>query len=171
MADNDTPKVLHGAEAREKLVEMIKDIRIAMLTTQEVGSQQLRSRPMGTIEAEPDGDIWFFTSDTSPKVEEVQREHDVNLSYSSDERWVSVSGRASITHDRAKMEQLWNPVLKAWFPDGLDTPDIALLHIRVAEAEYWESHGKLAQAAGLLKALVTGQESDAGENAKLVINA
>jgi general stress protein 26 len=161
-----------GAEAREKLVSLIRDIHIAMLTTVDSdGSRDiLRSRPMGTIEAEFDGDIWFFTSDQSGKVDDIAREHSVNVAYSSGEAWVSVSGTASLVHDRAKMEALWNPVLKAWFPDGLDTPDIALLRVRVHEAEYWESHGKVAQAVGLLKALVTGQESDAGENAKLMLN-
>lgn len=170
MADNQNhqPGVLYGAEARQKLKHLIENIQIAMLTTQD--GILLRSRPMGTIKAEFNGEVWFFTSDDSPKVDQVQHESQVNIAYSSGEAWVSVSGRARIVHDRVKMEELWNPVLKAWFPDGLETPNICLLCVTTDQAEYWESDGKVAQTIGLLKALVTGEQSDAGENAKLVLN-
>jgi general stress protein 26 len=29
--------------------------------------------------------------------------------------------------------------MKAWFPDGLDDPDLALLRVHVEAAEYWDS--------------------------------
>lgn len=166
MADNQ-PSVLYGADARKKLQDLIKDIHIAMLTTQD--GTLLRSRPMGSIVTEADGNIWFFTIDDSPKATQIQKESHVNLAYSSSDVWVSVSGRARLVHDRAKMEELWNPIRKAWFPDGLETPNITLLCVTTDQAEFWESDGKVAQTLGLLKALVTGEQSDAGENAKLVL--
>lgn len=157
----------------ETLREQIKDIKIAMLTTvDEDGS--LRSRPMGTLDAEKfDGDLWFFTSASEPKVDEVRRDHQVNVSYADIDgnRYVSVSGAASIVHDRAKMKELWNPIMKAWFPDGLETRDIALLRIKVTKAEYWDfASSKLVQLVGFVKAVVTGEEADdLGKNEKLHI--
>lgn len=158
----------------ETLRDEIKDIKIAMLTTVDEDGT-LRSRPMGTQDAEFDGDLWFFTSDTSPKANEVRREQQVNVSYADpgSNRYVSVSGRASLVHDKAKMEQYWNPILKVWFPDGLDTPDIALLRVRVEKAEYWDyssGAGKLVQLVGFVKAAVTGDRADfesMGKNEKL----
>lgn len=153
----------------EKLREMVKDIEFAMLTTAEADGT-LRSRPMATQQIKEDGDIYFFTHATSPKVDEVQRDQHVNVSYANpeDHRYVSVSGMARLVRDRKKIEELWNPVLKAWFPDGLEDPDLALLKITVTQAEYWDSPSStVAHVLGFVKALATGQTYQPGENEKL----
>lgn len=156
-------------EAIEKLQSLIEDIDFAMLTTVDTDGV-LRSRPMSTQKAEFDGDLWFFTSDKTHKVEEIERDSRVNASYANpdDNVYVSVSGQASITKDRAKMEELWNPILKAWFPDGLDTPGICLLKVSVEQAEYWDSPSStLVQIYGFVKAVVTGTPARGGENEKI----
>ena len=156
-------------EAIEKLNSLIEDIDFAMLTTVDTDGV-LRSRPMSTQEAEFNGTLWFFTSDKTHKVEEIERDNRVNASYAKpeDNVYVSVSGAASITKDRAKMEELWNPILKAWFPKGLDDPNICLLKVDVEQAEYWDSPSStLVQIAGFIKALATGQRADGGENEKI----
>lgn len=153
----------------EKLNTLIKDIKFAMLTTAEPDGT-LRSRPMATQQAPFDGDLYFFTYGHSPKVEEAQQDHNVNLSYADpdDNVYVSVSGKAQLLRDRQKMEQLWNPIYKAWFPKGLDEPDIALLKVNVEQAEYWDStNNKIVQLAGFVKALVTGTPAKGGENEKI----
>src|SRR3978361_2088143 len=118
----------HRNDDIKKLAELIKDIRIAMLPTAD-SDGSLRSRPMATQTQAFDGDLWFFTREHSGKVDEVNREHQVNVSYAapSDNRYVSVSGTGRIVTDRAKIKELWSPVLKAWFPKGIDDPEIALL--------------------------------------------
>jgi hypothetical protein len=63
------------------------------------------------------------------------------------------------------MEELWNPMYKAWFPKGLEDPEIALLKIHVTEAEYWDPpNGKMVQLAGFVKAVATGKPYKAGED-------
>ncbi len=158
-------------EAIEKLNGLIEDIDFAMLTTIDTDGV-LRSRPMSTQKAEFDGELWFFTSDRTHKTEEIERDSRVNVSYAEpkDNVYVSVSGAASISKDRAKMEELWNPILKAWFPDGLETPGICLLKVNVEQAEYWDSPSStLVQVAGFVKALVTGKRADGGENEKITL--
>jgi general stress protein 26 len=148
---------------------MIKGIRIAMLTTVD-DDGTLRSRPMGTQDIDFDGDLWFFTKEHSPKVDEVQHEHQVNVAYSDPDkqRYVSVSGRAVLITDRVKMEQLWSPILKAWFPDGLEDPELALLKVSVEKAEYWDGPpSKVVQLVGFAKATLTGKEYRPGENEKI----
>jgi general stress protein 26 len=158
-------------DALEQLREKIDGIRIAMLTTvEEDGS--LHSRPMATQETESDGDLWFFTAAGSPKTGEIRRDHRVNLSYADpdDQRYVSVSGTARVVRDPAKAKELWNPLLKAWFPKGLDDPELALLRVEVEKAEFWDApSGKMVQLAGFLKALATGKryEADPGEHEKI----
>ncbi|HKV09480.1 MAG TPA: pyridoxamine 5'-phosphate oxidase family protein [Thermoanaerobaculia bacterium] len=154
----------------EKIRDLIKGIRFAMLTTVDTDGS-LRSRPMATQEAEFDGELWFFTGASSPKVDEVERNHRVNVSYAApdDNTYVSISGTARMVRDKAKAKELWNPALKAWFPEGLDDPDLALLCVRVEKAEYWDSpSSKMVQLYGLAKAVLTGKRADdIGENEKI----
>ena len=155
-------------ESIEKLKVLLEGIDFAMLTTAAGG--KFRSRPMSTQEMDENGDLWFFTSDDTHKVEEIEADDRVLVAYSSpdDNTYVSVFGRGSIHKDRDKIEELWNPVLKAWFPDGLDDPHLCLLKVSVEEAEYWDSpNSKLVQIAGFVKALVTGQETEGGDYGKI----
>jgi len=159
------------ADAITTLGELIKDIKFAMLTTVE-DDGSLRSRPMGTQQAEFDGDLWFFTGAGSAKAGEIQRDRQVNVSYADTDhqRYVSVSGSAQLVRDRAKIEELWNPIFKAWFPNGLDDPDLALLKVTVERAEYWDSpSSKVVQLYGFVKAVATGKRpsDEIGDNEKL----
>ena len=169
MTTNHDSPMTHN-ETLEKLRDLIKGIKICMLTTvAQDGS--LRSRPMSTQDAEFDGDLWFFTYDNEGKATEIERIPAVNVAYADTgkQRYVSASGTASLVHDRAKMEQFWNPLLKAFFPDGLETPNIALIKVAVEEAEYWESDGRIASLLQFAKAALTGTEAEPGENRKLTL--
>lgn len=153
-----------------KLRELVKAIDFCMLTTiAEDGS--LHSRPMSANgEIEPNGDLWFFTYADSAKVTEVDRAEQVNVSFSAPDkqRYVSMSGTAHTVRDRAQMAALWKPELKAWFPNELDEPEIALIKVTVEIAEYWDAPaGWVAKTIGFLKAATTGEPADSGENEAL----
>lgn len=108
----------------KKLNELIQGIRFAMLTTiDDDGS--LRARPMATQETEFDGEVlWFFTYGGSAKAAEVRRDNRDNVGFSDNDgnRWVSLSGQGQIVRDRAKSEELWNPILKTWSPTVSTNP-------------------------------------------------
>ncbi len=128
-------------QAIDKLNQLIKGIQVAMLTTVDEDGT-LHSRPMATQRRESrSGVLWFFTRATSHKVSEVEHDRHVNVAYASpeDNRFVSVSGLGRLVRDREKAAELWSPVLKAWFPDGVDTPGLGLLRVEVTLAEYWDS--------------------------------
>jgi general stress protein 26 len=152
-------------QAREKVRELVKDTRIAMLTTVDA-SGRLVSRPMGVQDVEFDGDLWFFADETSAKVGEIAHDAQVNVSFSSGSSWLSVSGTASLVRDRERIHELWNPVAGAWFPEGPDAPSVVLVRVEADSAEYWDSPGgRLATAISLAKAKLTGRRYDGGENA------
>ena len=159
-------------EAIKKLGQMIKDIQFAMLTTAEPDGS-LRSRPMATHQDhnnEFDGVLWFFTKGDAPKVDEVKEDQHVNLSYSSPEqsKYVSVSGTATLVRDKKKAEELWTPRYKAWFPKGLDDPELALLRVDVDKAEYWDTPSStVAHAIGVVKAIATGKSYKPGDHEKV----
>lgn len=154
----------------EKLREMIKDIDLCMLTTVDE-SDDLHSRPMSLNgDVDEQGNLWFFTSSNSHKASEIERTPNVNVSFidTDQQHYVSISGDAELVQDKQKIKELWKPVLKAWFPDGPDQPDIALLKVKVKKAEYWDTPSStIAQAISFVSAIVTGKQVEMGENKKL----
>ena len=157
--------------AAKLLTEKIKGIRVAMMTTAE-SDGSLFSRPMATLDMESDGDLWFFTQASTPKVQDVQRHQQVNLSYTKpdDNLFISVSGTAQLVRDHKKMKDLWKPYLKAWFPKGLEDPDLALLQVTAHHAEFWDApSGTMGRIYSAVKGLATGGKDMGGENEKLDI--
>ncbi|MFD6567812.1 pyridoxamine 5'-phosphate oxidase family protein [Micromonospora profundi] len=154
------------AEARARVTELVREARICMFTT--IGLDgRLVSRPMGLQEAEFDGDLWFFASADSAKVRQIRVNPEVNVAFSDQRRsaWVSVAGTASEGFDRDRAEQLWNPVLKVWFPQGPETPGLTLIKVHASSAEYWDSPSStVVNLFGFAKAVVTGQPPAPGEN-------
>ena len=154
----------------EKLREMIKDIDLCMLTTIDE-SDDLHSRPMSLNgDVDDEGNLWFFTSSNSHKASEIERTPNVNVSFidTRKQQYVSISGAAELVHDRQKIKELWKPVLKAWFPDGTDQADVALLKVKVKKAEYWDGPSStIAQAISFVSAILTGKQVEMGENKKL----
>jgi len=142
----------------KKLRKLIKGARVAMLTT--VGPDgTLRSRPMATLKAPFEGDVWFFTRATAPKADEIRDNDHVNVSFSDgdDNRYLSISGTASLVRDTARLEQLWSGRLKSWFPDGKKDPDLALLRVRVDRADYWDKKtAAMVHLGGLVKSPLGG---------------
>jgi general stress protein 26 len=166
-------KTLSGSEGIQKIGELIKDVRICMMTTSD-GKGGFDSRPMATQKTDFDGTLWFLTRNESGKVQEIKSDDHIGLLYSDpgDSNYVSVKGRAQVLRDQAKIHELWNPMYKAWFPEGEDDPAIAVLKVDVAEAQYWEaSSSKLVFGIKYLAAAVTGGKVDVGETGKVTVGA
>jgi len=147
-----------------KVAELIKDARIAMLTTV-AADGSLVSRPMGVQDVDFDGDLWFFADGDSHKVAEIQHGSPANAAFADSSSWVSVSGPAEVVRDVAKQRELWGPVAEAWYPDGPETPGLVLVVLHGETAEYWDSPGgRIATVISLVKAKVKGERYDGGEN-------
>ena len=106
-----------------KVVDLVKEIRMAMLTTVDHDGT-LVSRPMATQEVEFDGDLWFFAERDSGTVAQIGQVPRVNVSFASGSAWMSVAGEAEVVEDLERARELWNPVVEAWFPDGPETPGL-----------------------------------------------
>jgi general stress protein 26 len=154
----------------EKLRDMIKDIDFCMLTTIDDEGDP-HSRPMSSNgDIDENGDLWFFTNASSLKVSEVKQSPKVNVSFADPEnqRYVSVTGTATVVRDRQKIDELWRPAFKMWFPEGKDDPDIALLKVSLEKGEYWDSPSStIGYALSFVASLVTGKQPDFGENKKV----
>jgi general stress protein 26 len=137
----------------EHLAELIKGIRIAMMTTV-CKDGSLCSRPMAAQEPPFDGGLWFFKKADSAKVGEVEEEGQVSLTYenSLESVYVSLSGRATLVQDRQQIEKLWRDDLMMWFPKGVRDPEIALLRVDVDKWTYWDGRSnEMLEHCGNLK--------------------
>lgn len=154
-------------EGPNKIAELLKGASIAMLTTLSP-EHKLISRPMAIQEAEFDGDLWFVFSEDSPKAQQIKDEAEVNVSFESKRTFVSLAGRGRIVRDRAKLEEYWSAGVDAWFPDGIDTPGVALLKVEAESAQYWEaSGGPIKMAVEVLKSRGSDKKPDLGGSSKV----
>ena len=148
----------------DKVVQIMRGDRFCMLTS--VGGQgRLQSHPMTPQEVTEDGNVWFFIDTTSEHANHIRAEKRVNLAFADGSTWLSVAGHGDVRQDREKIEQLWNPMVEAWFPEGKDSPNVGLLFVESDTAEYWDTPGgKVASALAFVKAKATGSKPDVGES-------
>jgi general stress protein 26 len=147
-------------EDRQKLVDLMQDMPIAMLTT--FGPEGPRSVPMARQEVEPGAELWFITARDTAHVRAVDTEPKVALTFSSRDAWVAMTGRARVVDDLEKLKELWNTFAEAWLPGGPEDPNAVLLHVDVDEAEWWDTPGgKVASLISFAKTKLTGDTYDA----------
>ncbi len=153
---------------KDTLWELIEPVRAAMFTTHD--GENLYARPMTHVNDEFDGVLYYFTRLNSEKVDELQRNSHVGLTYVDHDKnnHVSLTGTAEITRDQALIDKYWNSFVAAWFPEGKDSPVVTLLKVHVEKAEYWDSpSSKVVQLFHIAKANLTDSFPNMGENKKL----
>lgn len=154
-----------------KFKDLLGGFDAAMLVTSSKEGD-LRSRPMTVAGIDSDGDVIFLTEVDSPKVEEILRNPDVNVSCQGKATFLSLSGRARIVTEEAAIKDCWQDSWKAWFPRGAGQDDLALVKVSPEQGEFWDYDAKdqiqfLFEAG---KVLIQGEEAnyeDVGDNEKV----
>lgn len=152
----------------EKVRSLIDDIRVCMFVTQKI--DKMKSRPFTTAKVDEAGDIWFFTSKTSDAIEELKNNPQVNLAYSTpnEHDYLSIAGNATVNDNQVKMQELWNPIMKAWYPEGVDSKDIILIKVKPVSAAYWDaSSNTLVELFKIGKAILTNSKYESSEVEKI----
>jgi general stress protein 26 len=143
---------------------LVRRLRVGMLTTADARGR-LRSRPLETLDFDDAGRLWFFVGQHSPKVDELERlSGQVNLSYgdTSEYLFVSISGYATVSQDRRQIERLWTPAARAFFPQGEDDPELAVLCVAGENAEFWDAPGSGVVRLIELTRRIAGGDADPG---------
>ena len=155
---------LTPAEVIDRIWELAKKIDFCMFVTWDGEHQQ--ARPLSSRVFRDEHAIYFLVSAEGHKNAQVEEFPTVNLSYADigNMKYVSITGTAAITNDRAKITDLWSAFDKAWWDDEND-PDIRLLTVTPERAELWDSPGKLVAFATMLTSAVTGAKLEFGDNA------
>jgi general stress protein 26 len=152
----------------DRVWELMKKIGFAMLVTRD--GEKLRARPMSAYLERESNAIYFLTDQRRHKDEEIARNPSVNLSFAnaSDQKYVSVTGSAEVSNDRARIKQLFSTPAKAWW-DSAEDPNIRVLKITPDDAEFWDSPGSVISYVKMAAAAVTGTRPDLGDNRKVAM--
>jgi general stress protein 26 len=143
----------------ERIWELIKGSHSALLVTVK-SDGTLDSRPMGCLQSDFDGVLWFLTFRHSVKLVEIRNNPNVMVSYAkpSEFEYVSISGKARIIEDSQQLNELWTEGLRVWFPHGANDPEIAILAVDVEQATYWTDAASMATYAwAYVKARLMGK--------------
>ena len=130
------------------------------------GEGRLRARPMAIAKVEEDARVWFITGADTAKAHEIASDKRVHIVCQNDRSaYLSLSGHAEVVRDRAKIEELWKERFRAFFPQGKDDPEIALIDVRPEEGEFWDNEGlnKIKFLFALAKAYTGGDKPDVDE--------
>ena len=151
-------------EAR-KYKRVIEKIKTGMMVTR-YQSDNIKSRPMATIKVDDNGDLWFFTNEFSEKALEISGNNEVLITYShpTSNDYIVVNGYATIVKDADKMKELWQPIVRMWFPGGLHDTKLCLLKVEPYEVEYWSgSTNKFLVFFKMVTAMFSGDVYKIGE--------
>jgi general stress protein 26 len=149
-------------DPRTHLLSLLKEFDTGILTSV-APDGSLHARPLRVASTEPEGTLWFPTTISSPKVDEIQADRTVSVTFQSRAIYLAFSGTASVVRDRAKIDEVWSEPMKVWFPEGKDDPELVLLRVALDTGEYWDQRG----ASGLkymfkaAKAYMTGNRPEA----------
>ncbi len=163
---------LTGDEAVAKVRQLLPSFTAAIFVTGVASGHELHSRPLA-LQGDPSvfgGTLWFFADDRSPKVYELAVDTKVALFFQNDSEthYLQLNGTASLSKDKSKMRELYTPMVKTWFPGGLEDPHLTLIRFDASDGAFWESPGGAWQvAAAFATSLVTGRPGKSGRSGTL----
>ncbi len=133
-------KDLSGTEGIKKIKELIEKASSCFFCTN-TGKMPFSSRPMEVQKTDDEGILYFLSSNDSHKNQEIMANSQVQLFFQGDPHsdFLTLSGQASITEDKEIIKELWNPMLKTWFTEGIDDPRISVIKVNIEEGYYWDT--------------------------------
>jgi len=156
-------------EKIDKLRKLIDEVNVAMLNSLKANGE-FYSRPMNTMELDDEGNIFFFSDEHTPDEHDIAINNNVSVTYTNPETntYIALSGKLFLAHDQEKIDQLWIPAMKAWFPEGKSDPRLTLIRVEVLKAEYWDTaESDMVVLFNMLKAIIKGKTYDQGDHQRI----
>lgn len=144
----DNFKNLVGQEGLDKIKELADKAGSCFFCTRIVTGQAFNSRPMAPEKIDDDGNFWFLSASDSHKNKELNEDPSVQMLFqgSSYSDYLSIYGKATISTDKGKIKELWDPTMKNWFTEGVDDPRITVIKVTPSNGYYWDTKNGMAVA-------------------------
>lgn len=163
---------LKGDEALAKLRQLVKQAPTCFFCTAIAGGKPVATRPMAVQQVDDQGRLWFLSASDSHQNREIGKDPAVQLMFqgSSHSDFLTLYGQAKITTDRAKIKELWQPLMKTWFTEGEDDPRITVIQITPGQGYYWDTkHNRAIAFAKMVVGAITGKTLDDSIEGKLKV--
>lgn len=154
---------LRGERAIQRIKDAVDKAKTCFFCTQTSQWGSNGVRPMNVRKVDDQGNLWFLSAEDSHKNEELARNPHVKLMFqgSAHSDFLFLTGQAAVSRDKAKIKELWEPVLKTWFTEGMDDPRITVIKVTPAEGYYWDNkHGNAVAGVKMLIGAMTGKTLD-----------
>jgi general stress protein 26 len=150
---------LNNTEAITKLKDLVDDIKICLFCTNLKMDDGSTCSPMSALKVCDEGSIWFFSEKSSDKNKAILKDKNVQLMFSHPGKnsYLVLYGEAEIILDKTIIEDLWTPVAKTWFKEGIDDPNISIIKVKPSTAYYWDTDGnRMINFLKMLATAITG---------------
>jgi general stress protein 26 len=154
---------LRDAAALQKMREISQQAENCFFCTSALASGPEAARPMNVRQVDEEGNLWFLSASDSHKNEELKRNPSVRLYFQGSKHsdFLLLNGRATITTNRDKIKQLWDPTLRTWFTEGVDDPRITAIKVEPIDGYYWDNkHGDFVAGVKMLLGAALGTTLD-----------
>ena len=161
---------LHAQEAVRKIQEMVKKAENCFFCTAVSIGGSSGGRPMNVRQVDEEGNLWFLSANDSHKNKELALNSSVQLYFqgSTHSDFLQLNGDATISTDKAKIKELWEPIIKTWFTEGMDDPRITVIKVEPTDGYYWDTkHGNAVAGVKMMIGAVLGKTLDDSIEGKL----
>jgi general stress protein 26 len=162
---------LRGKEAIEKMREIIDKAQTCFFCTSSTNGTPMAVRPMSVQQLDDEGNLWFLSANDSHTNSEIATDNTVQLLFqaSAHSGFLTIDGKATISTDKQKIKELWEPVIKTWFTGGVDDPRITVIKVIPQTGYYWDNkHGNMVAGIKMLIGAATGKTLDDSIEGKIV---
>ena len=165
---------LTGQPAIAKIKEVVEKAQTCFFCTGISSAGSIGTRPMNVRQVDEEGNLWFLSAEDSHKNEDLAQDPSVKLYFqgSPHSDFLQLSGRATISRDKAKIKELWEPVIRTWFTEGGDDPRITVIKVVPLEGYYWDNkHGNAVAGVKMMIGAMIGKTLDDSVEGKLDMEA
>lgn len=154
---------LQGQDAVKRIQDMVKQVQTCFFCSAVSTGESSGARPMTVQKVDDEGNLWFLSANDSHKDREIASDPAVALYFQASEHsgFLHLKGHATIATDRAKIKELWEPIMKTWFTEGEDDPRISVIKVAPTEGYYWDNkHGNFVAGIKMLIGAAIGKTLD-----------
>lgn len=169
-SENNHTQSLSGKEAIAKLTELAEGAKTCFFCTNIKTGLPLTASPMELLKVDNEGNLWFMSTKDSQRNQELETDSFTHLFFQEHQHagFLNVYGISEIILDKAKIEELWKPLHKVWFQEGVDDPNISLIKVVPTQSYFWDTkNGQVIAFAKMALSLLTGKTMDDSVEGKL----